>query len=176
MVFKARPSPGPVSLVLTGLVLEILVLLPVVALSTDRSAHGSVAGVIPVVILGTLLAAFFWLLAVWFPTMRYEMGPKALELRYGPILHYRIALESIERLSRRDLSPSLLASLRLPGIALFAVPYKDVGMVKMCASSAAHGILLIQTRREMYGITPELEGEFVSALEARLRHSVPASN
>jgi hypothetical protein len=159
-----------VSLVLAGLALEIVFLLPVAALLTDRSAHGSVAAVIPIAIIGTLLACFFWLLAVWFPSMRYEIGSRALELRYGPVLHYRIPLKDIERLSRRDLSPSLWASLRLPGIALFTVRYNDVGPVKMCASSAAHGILLIQTVGEAYGITPEREDEFVSMLESRLGH------
>ena len=170
MVFKARPSAGPVALVLAGLALETVFVIPVVALLTDRSAHGSVAAVIPIAILGTLLAGFSWLLAVWFPSMRYEIGTEALELRYGPVLHYRIPFDSIERLSRRELSPSLWASLRLPGVALFTVRYNDVGPVKMCASSAAHGILLVQTKREMYGITPEREDEFVSALEARLGH------
>jgi hypothetical protein len=38
----------------------------------------------------------------------------------------------------------------------------------MCASTAARGILLIQTSRETYGITPEREDEFLSALEDRL--------
>jgi hypothetical protein len=100
--------------------------------------------------------------------MRYEIGTDALELRYGPLLHYRIPFGSIRRLSRRHLSPTLWASPRLPGIALFTVPYSDVGPVKMCASAAARGILLIQTSRETYGITPEREDEFLSALEDRL--------
>ena len=57
---------------------------------------------------------------------------------------------------------------RFPGIALFKVPYADVGNVKMCATAALNNILLIETDKEKYGITPADEESFVAALRAQM--------
>jgi hypothetical protein len=38
----------------------------------------------------------------------------------------------------------------------------------MCATAAATGILLVETGREKYGLTPADEAGLVAALEARL--------
>jgi hypothetical protein len=82
-------------------------------------------------------------------------------------LTYRIPLDEVHAIERRDLSLSLWSSVRLPGLALFAVPYRGMGQVKMCATAATKDILLIETAEGMYGITPADEGGLVAALEAR---------
>ena len=107
------------------------------------------------------------LVALLFPAMRYELDAEALTLRYGPALTYRIPLDDVHAIERRDLSLSLWSSVRLPGLALFAVPYRGMGQVKMCATAASKGILLIETAEAVYGITPADESGLVAALEAR---------
>ena len=101
--------------------------------------------------------------------MRYELAGEALTLRYGPVLRYRIPLAHIQTIRRRNLTISLWSSMRLPGLALFRVPYADLGVVKMCATAAATDILLIETGRDKYGLTPADEAGLVAALQARLR-------
>jgi hypothetical protein len=107
-------------------------------------------------------------LALWFPAMRYELRSGELVLRYGPVLTYRIPLSSIVRIRRRNLAVSLWSSMRLPGLALFKVPYSDVGTVRMCATSASRRILLIETRDAAYGLTPVDEEGFVAELKSRM--------
>lgn len=114
-----------------------------------------------------LIALPFVVLAAWFPTMAYELDARELVLRYGPH-RYRIPLADIVELRHADLSITVWSSLRLPGLALFRVPYADVGVVHMCATRVADAILLIRTRDRQYGITPADESAFVRALTARL--------
>lgn len=107
-------------------------------------------------------------LAFWFPAMRYELGSGELILRYGPVLTYRIPLSGIVRIRRRNLAISLWSSMRLPGLALFKVPYSDVGTIRMCATSASRRILLIETDGAAYGLTPADEEGFVAELKSRM--------
>jgi hypothetical protein len=124
--------------------------------------------IILIVILDIVAGGAFLLLALWFPTMRYELDDSALILRYGPILRYYIPLGQISGLRRRNLSLTMWSSLRLPGFALFTANYSDVGNVKMCATAALTQILLIETDQGLYGITPADEAAFVAAVKARL--------
>jgi len=48
------------------------------------------------------------------------------------------------------------------------VPYADVGNVKMCATAALNKILLIETEKEKFGLTPADEEEFVAAVRAKM--------
>jgi len=48
------------------------------------------------------------------------------------------------------------------------VPYTDVGNVKMCATAAATDILLVETGKHKYGLTPADEQGFLDALQARM--------
>jgi hypothetical protein len=100
--------------------------------------------------------------------MRYELGEDQLTLRYGPVLTYRIPLGKIRAIRRRNLSLTIWSTVRFPGIALFKVPYADVGNVKMCATAALNNILLIETEKEKYGLTPADEDQFVSAMRAQM--------
>jgi len=90
-------------------------------------------------------------------------------LRCGPVLSYRIPLDQVQSVERRDLRMSLWSSVRLPGVALFSVPYRGMGQIKMCATAALKGILLIEAAGELYGITPQDESGLLAALQARRR-------
>lgn len=164
LTFKPRPSSGWLWLAAIGaipLLLSLAILLPF-------------SGLLPISVIllnlgpTSLIAIPFLALAAWFPTMRYELADETLTLRYGPVLRYRIPLAEVQDVRRRNLSISLVSSMRLPGLALFTVSYADVGRVKMCATSAAERILLIKTPKATYGVTPADEEGFVAALKARL--------
>jgi hypothetical protein len=114
------------------------------------------------------VAISFLVLAFWFPTMRYELDQDQLTLRYGPVITYRIPLSEIRSIRRRNLSMTIWSTVRFPGIALFKVPYADVGNVKMCATAALNNILLIETEKEKYGLTPADEEAFVAAIRAQV--------
>lgn len=152
---------------LAGLGVLIIGLAGLMLLAVPPGEEGRTAVVVTFAFTAALGLPFL-VLAIWFPTMRYELGPEILTLRYGPVLTYHIPLHEIEIIRRRNLSLSLWSSLRFPGIALFTVPYSDVGKVKMCATAAADRILLIETGRYKYGVTPADEEGFVSALQARM--------
>jgi len=164
LVFKPRPSRGWLSLLLLALAL-LLCSLPVTI--------GALAGEVPWPVglltgaIGLGLGVPFLALAYWFPTMRYELDAKALTLRYGPVLAYRIPLNEIQSMKRQNLRLSLWSSVRLPGVALFSVPYRGLGQVKMCAMAAARDILLLETADGLYGLTPADELGLLAALESQ---------
>jgi hypothetical protein len=128
----------------------------------------SSSSVMLTVIICSLVAVAFLVLAFWFPTMRYELDQTQLTLRYGPVLNYRIPLSEIRTIRRRNLSLTIWSTVRFPGIALFTVPYADVGNVKMCATAAVNNILLIETEKEKFGLTPADEETFVAAIRAQM--------
>ena len=165
MTFRPRKSAGWLWLTAIGLLLIGLAALMLLAVRPGEE------GYVAVLVTSLFTAALglpFVVLAAWYPTMRYELGSETLTLRYGPVLTYRIPLVEIETIRRRNLSVSLWSSVRFPGIALFTVPYSDVGNVKMCATAAADRILLIETATQKYGLTPADEEGFVAALQARM--------
>ncbi len=160
--FRPRPSVGWLSLVIMATVILALGAAPVVALGlTSGNAVLTLIIVVPV-------ALAFLVLAVWFPTMRYELDHDQITLRYGPVLTYRIPLSEIRTIRRRNLSLTIWSTVRFPGVALFKVPYGDVGNVKMCASAALGNILLIETEKEKYGLTPADEDKFVDAVRTKM--------
>ena len=164
--FEPRPSRGWLSLLLLALAL-LLCSLP--------ATLGAFAGEVPWPIglltgaVGLGLGVSFLALAIWFPRMLYELDAEALTLRCGPALAYRIPLNKIQAVRRRNLRLSLWSSVRLPGVALFSVPYRGLGQVKMCATAAARDILLIETADGLYGITPADELGLLAALESQRR-------
>ena len=144
MTFRPRKSAGWLWLTAIGLLLIGLAALMLLAVRPGEE------GYVAVLVSSLFTAALglpFVVLAAWYPTMRYELGSETLTLRYGPVLTYRIPLVEIETIRRRNLSVSLWSSVRFPGIALFTVPYSDVGNVKMCATAAADRILLIDAEQ-----------------------------
>lgn len=168
LVFKPRRSNGWLWLIATGLLtigIGVVSSLPLMIFPEDKIAT---VIVLSTSLLMLIVGAPFLVLAAWFPTMRYELDAHTLTLRYGPVLKYQIPLNEIQTIRKRNLSISLWSSMRFPGIALFTVSYTDEDKVKMCATAAATGILLIETATDKYGVTPTDEEGFVAALQARM--------
>ncbi len=163
--FKPRQSQGWLWLILLGLVILALVIQPLFSVMGDGYG-GSL--LVPFMI-GIIIGGGALFLAALFPTIRYELRPTTLALIFGPWTVYQIPYSEIKKVSWQDLSVSIVSSFRLPGFAMWRVPYNDVGMVKMCATSAAKHILLIRTGQDQYGITPADEQRFVSELMARVK-------
>jgi hypothetical protein len=157
MIFKPRSSIGWVSLSL----LAVIVL--AIAASMLITNVTRFAGAILLV-----LGLYFSILAIWWPTMRYELDREALTLIYGTAINYRIPLDSIRSMRRVDLTLSLWSSMRMPGVALFTVPYGDIGQVKMCATASLNGILLIETDKGLYGLTPAEEDRLAAEVQTRM--------
>jgi hypothetical protein len=160
-IFKPRPSSGWVWVTVIGLIL----------LGTGLNLiirSGFSGPYLPTIIITTPIGIGFLLIAAFFPTMRYEMDGSRLTLLYGPLLRYRIDIEQIKSIRRRDIGFSLVSSFRFPGLALFNVPYPEIGTVKMCATAASNGILLIETGSTKYGLTPAAEETFVAELRKRM--------
>jgi hypothetical protein len=162
--FQPRPSYGWAWLVLMALIIIVLAIIP--ALAAGLSSSNAVL----TLIICIPVAIAFLALAVWFPTMRYELDQDQLTLRYGPFLTYQIPLDEIRTIRRRNLGLTIWSTIRFPGIALFKVPYADVGNVKMCATAALNNILLIETDKDKYGLTPADEEVFVAAVRSQLEH------
>lgn len=160
--FQPRPSNGWAWLILVALLIIALAIVP--AVTTEVSSGNAIL----TLIICIPIAITFLILAFCFPNMRYELDQDQLTLRYGPVLRYRIPLKEIRSIRRRNLSMTIWSTVRFPGIALFTVPYADVGNVKMCATAALNNILLIETEKEKYGLTPEDEDAFVVAIQAQL--------
>ena len=161
-LFRPRTSYGWLWLVLMALIIIAVAIAPVMAMGLSSSST------VLTLIICIPVALAFLALAFWFPTMRYELDQDQLTLLYGPVLHYRIPLRKIRTIRRRNLSLTIWSTIRFPGIALFKVPYADVGNVKMCATAALNNILLIETEKETYGLTPADEEAFVAALQAQM--------
>ena len=160
--FHPRPSYGWAWLVLMSIVVSTLAIIP--TLATGLSSTSPVL----TLIICIPIAIAFLVLAVWFPTLRYVLEQDQLTLRYGPVIKYRIPLGKIRTIRRRNLGLTIWSTIRFPGIALFTVPYADVGNVKMCATAALNNILLIETEKEKYGLTPADEEAFVVALRSQM--------
>lgn len=159
--YRAAPSYGWLWLV--GIALLVIVpTLP--AILAVRQAPV----VLITVILGLIIGVPFLVLALWFPTIRYELGPAQLVLRYGPF-HYAVRLSDIQEVTKRDLAFSVWSSMRLPGFAMWTVDYADEGNVFMCSTRALRDIIYIVTPRRKYGITPADEEEFLQDLTHRLK-------
>ena len=165
IVYKPRPSLGWLWLTMIGVAVLILMIFPLLATLAD----GVPAGLLFPFVLGIVIGGGALVLAAMFPTIRYELRPTTLALIYGPWTVYQIPYSEINKVSWQNLSVSILSSFRLPGFALWGVPYNDAGQVKMCATAAANHILMIRTGRDQYGITPADEEGFVKELMARVK-------
>lgn len=160
--FRPRPSYGWAWLILMAVIIFAAAIAPALAMGLSSSS------VMLTVIICSVVALAFLVLALWFPTMRYELDQDELTLCYGPLLRYRIPLREIRTIRHRNLSLTIWSTIRFPGIALFTVPYADVGNVKMCSTAALNHILLIETQKEKYGLTPANEDQFIAALRAEI--------
>ena len=160
--FQPRHSYGWAWLILMALIIIIVSIMPALAVGLSSSST------VLTLIICIPIAIAFLVLGLWFPTMRYELDQDQITLRYGPVLTYRSPLGKICTIRRRNLSMTIWSAIRFPGIALFKVPYADVGNVKMCATAALNNILLIETETDKFGLTPADEESFVAAIRVRM--------
>lgn len=161
-IFKPRPSRGwvwvgVIGLVFLGAGLSLMI------------TYGFSGPFLLTILLTVPIGIGFLLLTIFFPAMRYEIEGTRLTLSYGPLLRYTIDIRQIKSIRHRDLNISLVSSFRFPGLAIFAVPYPEVGSVKMCATAASHDILIIETETTKYGLTPAEEQKFVAELRDYMR-------
>lgn len=161
-IFKPRPSTGWIWVGALGIMLLALGLGMFIT-------YGFSGPFIITILISLSLGLVFLLLAVFYPAMRYEIEGNRLLLIYGPLLRYSIDIPRIKSIRRRDLKISPISSFRFPGLAIFGVPYPEIGTVKMCATAASTGILLIETESTNYGLTPANEEEFVEELRQRMQ-------
>jgi hypothetical protein len=160
-IFKPRQSSGwvwvgAIGLILLGTGLSLMI------------TSGFSGPFLVTILLTVPIGIGFLLIAVFFPAMRYEIEGTRLTITYGPLLRYTVDIGQIKSIRRRDLSISPVSSFRFPGLAIFSVPYPEVGTVRMCATAASHGILLIETASAKYGLTPAEEEQFVTELRQRM--------
>jgi len=167
-VYRPKPSPVWASLGLPGLA---LVALGGWTLSVEVSAVGGATGLWPGLLL-IVIGSCFFIFWSWVPSMRYELDDDELRLICGPV-RYRLSLAAIVSVERRNLTPTLWSSLRVPGFALTSVLYSDVGVVFMCSARVANGVILIDAGRHKYGISPRDETAFIAELTARLKGGAP---
>jgi uncharacterized membrane protein YdbT with pleckstrin-like domain len=87
--FQFRPSAGWFWLILIAAIIIAVEVAPTMAMGVASSSA------VLMLIICISVAFAFLILAIWFPTMRYELTPGQLTLRYGPILTYWIPLVEI---------------------------------------------------------------------------------
>jgi hypothetical protein len=161
MTFKPRQSTGWMWVGAIGLTSLAIIVGLVVSL-------GFSGPFLFAILLTGIIGTGFLFIAACFPTMRYEIGESNLLITYGPLLRYNVNLAEVKSIRRRDLGFSPVSSFRFPGLALFGVPYPEIGMVNMCATASSNGILIIETGSKKYGITPADETQFVAELRKRM--------
>lgn len=104
--------------------------------------------------------------------VRYEVSAAAVTMLGGPV-RYTVPLDSIKRVYEFDVGSGLITKnprvsvVRLPNLSLAYNEYRDIGAVKMCATSLQGGITIIETDSGKYGVTPEDEEGFKAAIGQR---------
>ncbi len=172
IVFKPKPSWGWVWCV----ALALAVVVSGVAPLTSAEVRAETPPIVWVMMLGiAALGVWFLVVGAFFPAMRYEIGDQELVLRYGPLLAYHLPYASVAEVRRTDLVPSLWSSMRVPGLALWKVPYGGIGTVRMCSTRMQRGVLLVTTADgTRFGMSPAEEERFVDTLTARIGDALRA--
>ncbi len=169
-IFKARPTTG----ILPFRKLAAIILAPALIVWAFFWILPLFVPILVTVIL--LINALVWLTIGVFVTraagnIHYEIEDGNLLLIGGPA-HYTIPLDSIKKVYTRDLDlrfanrPKVgrVTAINVPNLALSNVSYKDIGHLKMCATSQWKDITIIETEDEKYGVTPEDREAFIEAL------------
>lgn len=165
LVFAPRPSNGGMHMaVLAGIILSLALMPTLIAFFFLQEYWYIFLAV------ALLDVVFSWLIfryAIYFPHMVYELAPDGLHLRYGPLLHYHIPYDSIERVWIHHFEYRAYARrISSPGLQLYGAFFHDMGKVFMCATSNKGRVMLIKTATQTYGITPQDEEGFLNALKS----------
>lgn len=161
-IFKPKSSMGWLSLLFLGVILAGIAILVIWKVGWNSPTS--------LVILAVFAAAILALitLALFFPAMNYEIRGRTIYLRYGPVLRYEIPINEIRSIRKTDLPLSIMSSFRFPGIALFNIPTSTEGDIKMCSTASVHQILIIETKNDKFGLTPENEEAFITSIQAKM--------
>jgi len=117
-------------------------------------------------LLGVDAAAIFF--AAILLTMKYFVTGSHVILRCGPF-RWKIPTGDIRSIVERDVGwMPVSEGWKLPGYALFKIQCADVGPVRMCSTALTKRILLIDTGKDLWGITPGDVEAFVAALKLKL--------
>lgn len=163
--FEARSSYGWLWLSSLGVLIIVLMVFSLIPFWQETPLWVLVMNIC----IGAMIGVPFLFIAFQIPKIRYELQDDALHIHMGRLINYSISYESIQSVTKKNLSISLWSSMRFPGLALFTVPYVDEGKVKMCATAAGKNILLIKTENGKYGITPKNEQQFIALLMAKVQ-------
>ncbi|MEA2006156.1 MAG: PH domain-containing protein, partial [Acidobacteriota bacterium] len=113
-----------------------------------------------------IIISFIFLL--WYPTMRYEISEDKLVLRCGP-LKSEILLTSIKEIRKKNLKYHPYSTgWKLPGYCLFKIKYTDEDWVRMYSRAMLKNIILIETDKEKFGITPANEEGFLKDIMEKM--------
>ncbi len=114
-----------------------------------------------------VVSGFVFVVMLSLSRLKYELGEDALYISMGPWKE-KIPYNEITDVKITNLVMSPLSSFRMPGVALFNVYYLDEGRVRMYSTHALYNVVLIKTKNKKYGISPEDEKGFVTALKNRI--------
>ena len=165
LVFAPRPSNGGMHMAVLAGIMLMLTLIPTLLAYLFLRDYWYIF--LAVAILDVLFSWLIFRYALYFPHMRYEIAPDGLHLRYGPLLHYHIPYDTIERvwIHNFEYRPNV-RRVSSPGLLLYGAYYPSMGKVFMCATAYKGRVLLIKTTDRTYGITPQDEEGFLDALRA----------
>jgi hypothetical protein len=103
----------------------------------------------------TLFILISLLFLIWYPTLKYKLFNETLILKCGPF-RSEISLRDIRKIREKNLKFDVSSTgLKLPGYCLFRVKYRDEDWVRMYSRAVLKDIILIETDREKFGITPK---------------------
>jgi len=120
-----------------------------------------------VAIVALLASLSVWMVAIAFEFRRltYEVDADGVTLRYGRLVRHRIQWDEMAHVTRTDLRFMPWASVRFPGLALYDVPYRGDGIIRMCATRSHRDVLILKTRDgRRYGCTPADPEKFLAAI------------
>jgi len=167
-IYKPRVSRGWIYNGIINLTLLLIIIHVIfnIILKEKEIIKGIIIFIFPIFLLiGFIVISSIFL--VWYPTMRYELSEDKLVLKCGP-LESEIPLESIKAIRKKNLKyhPSS-TGWKLPGYCLFRIKYADEDWVRMYSRAMLKNIIIIETDKEKYGITPKDEEDFLGELSKR---------
>ncbi|MDI6735799.1 MAG: PH domain-containing protein [bacterium] len=120
-------------------------------------------GIFYIIIIGSLV-----FLLLIYTTMSYEFQEKELILKCGPFKS-KVQYEKIKKISKIvDLGNSPIGSFRTPKYLLGTNYFSKYGRITTYATSYKK-VLLIETDKKRYGITPKDEDNFIRILDEKLK-------
>lgn len=101
-------------------------------------------------------------------TISYEIYEEEITLRCG-LFSSKIQYKEIKKIKKiDDLGYAPVGIMRLPKFLLHGVYFSKYGWITMYATSYKN-VLLIETDKKLYGITPSNEEDFLRILNERLK-------